>query len=417
MNNDSYNAEFLLKRLMEKMTDSIYFKDLQSRFVMVNKTLADAWGYSSPEELIGKSDADSFCEADAQKMYEDEQAVIKNGEPIEGIEEETTWKDGHVAWSSTSKMPLVDDAGEIVGTFGISRNITDHKVAELNAARYAEEIRRIKEGMEEDLRMAAELQKAFFPRFYPVFPEGIAPEKSAVQFLHHYHASGMVSGDICAIRRLSATECGILLCDVMGHGVRAALGTALIYATLEELAQQELDPGKFLGRMNDRLFPVLRQGDVFFYATACYAVYDVSSGRLRVANAGHPVPLYFHGEENAVSWLMDDASMRGPALAVCEGATFQTQEKQLKPGDAVVIYTDGLYEVLDSDNEEFGEERLLHAAQQSARLELEELFPALINEVLGFSAEGAFDDDICLAGFKCRALLSPKEWQNHLVAE
>ena len=87
---------------MEKVTDSIYFKDLQSRFVMVNKTLANAWGYSSPDELIGKSDFDSFTEEDARKMLEDEQAIMRSGEPIEGLEEETTWQDGHVAWSSTS---------------------------------------------------------------------------------------------------------------------------------------------------------------------------------------------------------------------------------------------------------------------------------------------------------------------------
>ncbi len=405
MDKSPYTAEFLLKRLMEKTTDSIYFKDQDSRFIMVNNTLANAWGYTSPEELIGMSDFDSFREDDARHMYEDEQAIIESGEPIEGIEEETTWKDGHVAWSSTSKIPLINDAGKIVGTFGISRNITEHKLAELKAARYAEEIRQIKEGMEDDIRMAAELQKAFFPHSYPAFPEGVPSEQSAVQFLHHHHASGAVSGDICAIRRLSATESGILLCDVMGHGVRAALGTALIYATLEELAQQERDPGKFLGRMNERLFPVLRQEDVFLYATACYAVYDASSGLLRAANAGHPVPLLFSGEDRSARWLMDDASMRGPALAINEDTTFQTLEKQLHPGDSVVMYTDGLYEAENPDGEEFGEERLLQAAQRCSNLSLDALFPALINEVRDFAEKAEFDDDICLAGFKCRALM------------
>ncbi|VGO19246.1 SpoIIE family protein phosphatase [Pontiella sulfatireligans] len=404
MNKELYSAEFLLKRLMEKMTDSIYFKDLQSRFVMVNKNLANAWGYSSPDELIGKSDFDSFREDDARHMFEDEQAIIKSGEPLEGIEEETTWKNGHVAWSSTSKMPLIDDAGKVVGTFGISRNITEHKLAELQVARYAEEIRRIKEGMEEDLRMAAELQKSFFPTTYPIFPEGVSREESAVQFLHHYNASGMVSGDICAIRRLSGTECCVLLCDVMGHGVRAALGTALICAMVQELAEQERDPGRFLGRMNERLLPILRQQDVFLYATACYAVYDAASGRMRVANAGHPVPLLLKGGEKTAGWLMDDGSMRGPALAVCEDVVYQTFEKQLRAGDSVVMYTDGLYEALGTDDEEFGEERLLQAAKRNGGLPLQELFPAFVKEVCDYSADGEFDDDICLVGFTCRSL-------------
>lgn len=405
MNKNLYNAEFLLRRLMEKTTDSIYFKDLKSRFVMVNKTLADSWGYTSPEELKGKSDFDSFREEDASQMYEDDQGIIESGEPIEGLEEETKWKDGHAAWASTSKMPLIDDAGNVIGTFGITRNITEHKLTELRAAHYAEEVRQIKEDMEEDLRMAAELQKAFFPRTYPIFPEGSSPEESAVQFLHHYHASGMVSGDICTIRRLSATECGILQCDVMGHGVRAALGTALICALIEELAQQEHDPGKFLGRMNTQLFPILRQEDVFLYATACYAVYDASSGRLRVANAGHPVPLYIQSLENTASWLIDDTSMCGPALAISEDVVFQTLEKKLQPGDSVVMYTDGLYEAVSPDDEEFGEERLLLAARKNSGLGLDKLFPALINSARNFSGEEEFDDDICLTGFTCRSLM------------
>jgi sigma-B regulation protein RsbU (phosphoserine phosphatase) len=409
MNNDPYNSEFLLKRLMERTTDSIYFKDLQSRFVMVNKTLANAWGYATRDELIGKSDSDSFQDANAQQMYEDEQAIIESGEPIEGLEEETTWKDGHVAWSSTSKIPLIDDAGNTVGTFGISRNITEHKLAELKAARYAEEIRQIKLGMEEDLHIAAQFQKAFFPQSYPVIPQGADPAESAVQFLHHLHASSTVSGDICAIRRLSDTECGILLCDVMGHGVRAALGTALIYATLEELAPQECDPGKFLGRMNERLLPVMRQANVFLYATSCYAVYDASSGRLRVANAGHPMPLLFREKENSIDWLMDDTSLRGPGLAICEGADFPTLEIQLQPGDSMVMYTDGLYEASGPDEEEFGEERLLQAAKRNGDLPLDALFPALIKEVQQFTKAADFDDDICLVGFKCRSLLAPMD--------
>ena len=215
-----------------------------------------------------------------------------------------------------------------------------HKEAELRAAYYAEQIQRIKEEMEEEVRMAAELQKTFFPRSYPVFPKGVAQSDSAVEFHHHYHASGMVSGDFCSIRRLSETECGVLQCDVMGHGVRAALGTALIYAIVEELTQKEGDPGLFLGRLNELLLPILRQEDTFLYATACYTSFDAASGRVRFANAGHPVPMHFQKMEGKVEWLMDDASMRGPALAIAEQAEYSTIEKQIQPGDSVVFNAD-----------------------------------------------------------------------------
>lgn len=395
---DSYDSHFLLKNLMDNMTDRIYFKDLQSCFILVNKATATWHGYDSPSDAVGKSDFDSYEDEAAQIRFDAEQRIAISGEPLEGFVENEIGKDGQKVWVSTTKMPLRDSAGKVVGTFGVSRDITAQKEVELQAAYYADQIKRIKEAMEEEVRMAAELQKTFFPRSYPVFPEGCDPDASAVRFHHHYRASGMVSGDFCSIHRLSETQSGILLCDVMGHGVRAALGTALIYAMAEELMHQENDPGGFLARMNDLLLPILRQEDTFLYATACYAVFDTAKGRIRMANAGHPSPLHFHTSEKKVDWLTTDASMRGPALAIAEGIDYPTVETQLLPGDAVVMYTDGLYEIEGPGGEEFGEERLLAAAQRNLGLSLTDLFPALVNESIHFSEEGAFADDVCLVG-------------------
>jgi sigma-B regulation protein RsbU (phosphoserine phosphatase) len=392
---------FLLLSLMEHMTDNIYFKDVDSRFVMVNQAFCN-WMGRTTEEVIGKTDFDLFAERHAREAFEDEQRIIQTGEPLLGIEEKETWPDGRITWVSTSKMPLRSEEGEILGTFGISRDITDHKEAELKAAYYAEEVRRRKEAMENDVRMAAELQHTFFPSSYPVFPEGADPAESRVGFLHHYHASGLVSGDFCTIQRLSDAEAGIFLCDVMGHGVRASLGTALVCALVNELSHVENDPGTFLERMNELLLPVLRQQDAFLYATACYMIYNADTGQLRYANAGHPIPLRF--SETGVEWLMEDSAQRGPALAIVEGSLYETCETRLVPGDTVVSYTDGLYEVERADGQEFGEERLLKAAHQHAGKALSELFPALINEARHFAGSGEFDDDVCLVGFRCNAV-------------
>jgi sigma-B regulation protein RsbU (phosphoserine phosphatase) len=388
---------------MEHMTDNIYFKDRESRFLMVNTAFCE-WTGLANDQVVGKTDFDLFASSHAQQAYDDERRILATGVPLIGIEEKETWADGHITWVSTTKMPLKNATGEVIGTFGVSRDITAHKEAELKAAYYAEQIRRIKEGMEEDVRMAAELQKSFFPRYYPVFPKGASPEKSAIKFLHHYHASGMVSGDFCTIRELSQTEVGIFLCDVMGHGVRAALVTALICALVEETATLEKDPGQFLGRMNYLLLPILRQEDIFLYATACYMVLDTESGLLRYANAGHPVPLHIQTLEKRARWLMPDPDLRGPALAIAEDAEFQTLEQQIELGDAVVMYTDGLYEVLGANDQEFGETRLLEAASKHAQAELSSLFPNLINEAQEFAEEGQFDDDICMVGFRRRTV-------------
>jgi len=141
---------------------------------------------------------------------------------------------------------------------------------------------------------------------------------------------------------------------------------------------------------------------VFLYATACYMVFDVETGMLKYANAGHPVPLHLQKTDATARWLMTDESMRGPALAISEEGGFKTFEQQLAPGDTVLMYTDGLYEVLDAGGREFGEDRLLKAAGQHVGAELASLFPALINEARHFAEEGEFDDDICMVGLKYR---------------
>lgn len=397
MADNLHDTRFLLKNLMENMPDNIYFKDVHSRFIMVNRAFCE-WAGLNPDAVIGQSDFDLFAQAHAQQAFEDEQRIIQTGEPLVGVEEKETWPDGRITWVSTTKMPLRDAEGKIIGTFGVSRDITDHKEAELRAAYFAEQVQRIKESMEEDVRMAAELQKTFFPRSYPTYPEGVSDSQSCVEFSHYYNASGMVSGDFCTIRRLSNTKSGIFQCDVMGHGVRAALGTALICAIVEELAPVASDPGIFLGRMNDLLLPMLRQEDMLLFASACYMVFDASTGLLQTASAGHPVPFHLKSEGKAAEWLLDDPSTRGCALAIVEGAIYETIDKQLLPGDSVVMYTDGLYEVERDDGEEFGEDRMLAAANRFSDMPLSSLFPALTNEACLFAEHGELDDDVCMVG-------------------
>ncbi|MBI9019737.1 MAG: SpoIIE family protein phosphatase [Verrucomicrobia bacterium] len=397
----------LLKNLMDNMADSIYFKDLKSRFIMVNRTLAEAWGYSSPEELVGKSDFDSFRQADAQQMYEDEKSIIKSGKPVIGIEEETNWKDGHVAWSSTSKMPLYDLEGNIAGTFGVSRNITDHKIAQIRAMNYAKEMSAIKEEMEEDLHMAGELQKTFFPRSYPVFPAGVDSEESCVDFLHRFEPCSDISvtGDYCSVSRLSDTEAGIFLCDIRSIGVRAALGTALIRGIVQEISSLRLDPGAYLSRLNERLLPLLRASGNLLDITACYLVVNLTSGEVRFASAGHPSPICFP-KAGDVHYLVDATGFCDPALAVQSDVTYRTVKCQVAPGDAVILFTDGLCCVKNSRGEPFGGERLLEAARCLNREPLDEIFQGLKNSAKAFIGGGAFTDDICLVGFRLRHLLT-----------
>ena len=128
---------FLLETLMDNVPDSIYFKDRQSRFTRINRYAAARFGVESPAHAVGRTDFDFFTDEHAAKALRDEQEIIRTGQPLVNVEEKETRADGDARWISTTKLPLRDRDGKIVGTFGISRDITERKKAEEQLQRRA----------------------------------------------------------------------------------------------------------------------------------------------------------------------------------------------------------------------------------------------------------------------------------------
>lgn len=120
----------LLRALMDNSPDQVYFKDEQSRFVKISKAQAERFGLSDPAQAVGKTDSDFFAADHARPALEDERRVMITGRPLVDLEEMETWPDGRAAWVSTTKVPLRDKSGRVIGTFGISRDITERKRGE-----------------------------------------------------------------------------------------------------------------------------------------------------------------------------------------------------------------------------------------------------------------------------------------------
>jgi PAS domain S-box-containing protein len=123
-------ANGLLQTLLDNMPDHIYFKDRDSRFIKNSKSQAMMMGVEDPALVIGKTDFDFFPQEHAQRSFNEEQNLVNSGQSILDIEERVVWPDGRITWVSTTKLPLRNEEGQITGSFGISRDITERKQAE-----------------------------------------------------------------------------------------------------------------------------------------------------------------------------------------------------------------------------------------------------------------------------------------------
>jgi PAS domain S-box-containing protein len=126
-----------MQALMDNLPDYIYFKDRESRFILNNKAHAKELGAADPVDMLGRTDFDYFAEEHARKAFNDEQRIVRTGEPLINDVEKETWTNRPPSWVSTTKMPLRDEQGKIIGTFGVSRDMTERRRMEEKNLRLA----------------------------------------------------------------------------------------------------------------------------------------------------------------------------------------------------------------------------------------------------------------------------------------
>ncbi len=276
---------------------------------------------------------------------------------------------------------------------------------------YADELRAKNAQLEADFNMAREIQQVFMPNQYPTFPGWALPEDSALKFSHRYISAAAVGGDFFDFFPIDETTCGVFICDVMGHGMRAALITAIMRGLIEELMSEASEPGTFLTEINRSLRAILRQTHEPFLATAFYAVADVGAGELHFSNAGHPSPLFRNGNTRTVEPLKHYDAHHGPGLGLFENSAYPTCRVPLHSRDLLMLFTDGIYEVNNSAGEEFGQQRLLDFVRARLDIPAEDLFDSLLREAQEFSGANEFEDDVCLASVEiCKTGVSKKEF-------
>jgi sigma-B regulation protein RsbU (phosphoserine phosphatase) len=396
----------MLRTVLDSMPDNISIKDLQGRYIFDNSSHCRFLGATNTVEVVGKTVFDFLPATIAAKFHAEDLRVLRSGTAVQSVDE-TVDRAGNSVWMSVTKMPLRDDKGELVGLVSTTRDITARKQAEEQLATYAEALREKNAQLEEDLETARELQHALLPQHYPRFPRCASPGASALRFHHFFRSSSGVGGDFFDVFQISDSLAGVFICDVMGHGVRAALVAAILRALVEDLRARATEPARFLQELNRGLSHILKNTRLTMFVSACYLLADISRGELHYANAGHPAPFCVHRARRSTELLPFPGSQPDPVLGIFDETQYHSSSRELSVGDILLLFTDGLFEVEGADAQYYDQPRLFRAVNQRAGLCAEELCKQLVDEVRQFAATKDFADDVCLIAMEI----------NHLVKE
>jgi sigma-B regulation protein RsbU (phosphoserine phosphatase) len=393
--------------IFDHLVEGVFRTTTDGHYSLANVALARIYGYDSPAELVAS------IKDIARKLYvepgrrDEFVRLMQEHDTLSGFESKIYRKDESIIWISENCRAVRNADGKLLYYEGTVEDITERKRAEDQIRRATGELSRSREElraknllMEENLRMAREIQTAMMPEQYPVFPKGVPPEKSAFRFVHRYQPAESVSGDFFSVSALSDNEAAIFICDVTGHGVRAALVTAMIRALAEELKPLARDPGMFLRKLNSDLCNILKTTGSPMLTTAFYMVADWTTGVMRFANAGHPKPLFIRRSAARVEPLVNVTGQSQPALGLFDDPPYQTTELTLTPDDFVMLFTDGLYEVQGLNEELYSQERLMMDLQDLLTRSNAELFDELLEAIRAFSVSHEFDDDVCIVGME-----------------
>lgn len=238
--------------------------------------------------------------------------------------------------------------------------------------------------LRQELNIAASMQQAILPRHWP--------EHDKFSLWGSMRSAKEVGGDFYDHFQLGDGKVGIVVADVSGKGVPAALfgmvSKTLIRATA---TQNTSEPGMAIASVNDVL---CHDNESCMFVTVFYAVFDPDRGQLSFVNAGHPSPLLVHADGRSEFLPLTD----GIALGVADGMVFSQQSITFERGDYLVIYTDGVTEAFNHDNEEFGSDRLLALLREKPPTHVQDAVGRVTHAVDIFAAGAPQSDDItCVA--------------------
>jgi len=366
--------------LIENIPVNVYFKDLESKFVMTNSATARRFNLEHPEELEGKCDHDFFESSIADKFRAEELAIINGGDPVKNsMKRENTEEGSQERWSVVSRMPWTDTKGNIKGIVGISSDVTSLVNTQNQLVNMTYKLTNQKEEMEQELQLAYEVQLAMIQKDQiESFPSTDDSIESAhkVNFAYRYTPVSSMAGDFYHVVRIDEKR--------------------MLRGLMEKDQKSAGEPEKYLKGVNDGLVSILKRAGVTMFATAFYGVIDLEKETFSFANAGHPFPIVISQSE--VKSLSVVSQKVGPALGLVPNSPYQADSIDFHEFSKLVLFTDGLNEAENAQGDEMGMQRICDAISPEASIE--KTLEDMVDAVKLFAKDNEFNDDVCLLGIK-----------------
>lgn len=241
--------------------------------------------------------------------------------------------------------------------------------------------------VETELDMAAKIQTHVLPRTFPPFPE-----YDAFDIYASMKPAKEVGGDFYDLFLVDKDHMAMVIADVSGKGVPAALYMMIAKTMIKHAAMQGNSPAKTLEIVNNQLCD--SDEDMEMFVTAWVGIYEISTGKLTAANAGHEYPVISY-DGNKFTLIKDK---HGIVLGAFSGRKYTEYEICMAPGDTLFVYTDGVPEAVNVEVQQFGNERMLEALNRHAGGSMEDLIRAVNEELFRYiDGEDQFDDVTMLA--------------------
>jgi PAS domain S-box-containing protein len=358
---------FTLQDVLDTMGEGVYVVDRERRILYWSKSAERLTGWTR-EDVSGKACWDNLlCHADkdGHQLCGEEHCPlyrsIITGKPTRTpVIAYAQHKQGHRVPFAVSISPLRNPQGEVVAAVESFRDISDSIT---------------------DLERARHIQRQALPRELPV--------GRCVRFRVHYQPHEMIGGDFYAVKELGDGRFALFMADVMGHGLPAALHTMYLRSLWHEHQTLLGDPVAFMQALNDGLHSLLHGDDSF--ATGVFLLFDERTGGLAVVGGGHCSPLVFRSG-GAIEKI--DASAL--PLGLLPEAPRELTTHRLHAGDALVVYTDGAIEVMNSVQMELGEDGLARLLCSLGAPGVPLPFERLDQELLAYSNAIRLEDDVTL---------------------